>query len=1027
MAWRFKASKYKNAFLAPAKKNDWIHDIDVGEIRTALNPSIAASSAYVVFSQEGKGSGCVGIVDAGAFVDCDPPPSDRPTLPGAVEIFNPHLHQQVTCLDFSPFDDGLLATGSEDSMVKLWHLKDDRVTPECLFIPVPETKVEAVKFNSACDFLLTASAGDSIQIIDLVHQKQIQDINGEFCGPVNSMDWNVTGSELALIDQQCRIIVTDPRRKAKGSTHIIDTSLVPNKEAHIVWLADAKLLVTGFDKSRQRVASVHDLKNPSSAVGSTDFGTGIGSLVPLYDSDTEMLFLSARGETGISFAEIASNVPTVRLKAMSDFGTKAACLAPKRSLSVMTGEVNRLYQLSSKALIPLNFIVPRKSYRDFHADLFPPTRAVDSALVPDLWLQGKNIPTLKISLDPAQVKPEEIKYIKLPLNQRKAEAEDKTNIFLKSESEELLKDKIKTSPAGKKNSSNESEVPVQVRTHALTRNDEVRRSAREIRDQFETRTGVQPESNPSTVPGKLPSSVFGTRPVSMEEPRLKDSVRNGAETKPIFSKSVSVREAGHSEESVQDALDKPGEFQRQVSNRKSKTFGRVAKFRHMKGTVPPRAQLYDNLRDLNPSLPTECDGIRGNEERFAVTLRGPSGKILVWSAANTGRLPDTIALLSLINSNSIVDFAWDPFDARRLACATDDCTINIWDVVAAEKEDKRDQPMDRLRRPHGVPEKITLIKWHPTAKNILGVAHANGSIDLWEVATPAKLVLQFQVASSGIWSMEWSPDGRHLAVSSRDGKIRIVDGRNGDILAEGEGFSKGRGARVLWVLGGAFLLLSGFESGSSRVVKIFDVNNLQNGPLKQLEMDVSPSLVIPLYDEDSSTIFLYAKGDTTIHTYEVINEDPYLYPLSPHRSSTPHHGLTLLPKRVVDVKKVEFARALRLTDTTIEPIFFCVPRVKSEYFQDDLFPPTRQLWLPAVNASDWVDGKDGEQPVVMNANAAGDHVRNQPARSVSKESELNPTDKEKQKNVEKSLISTVAVNMRLEQDEMEGVDPKEWE
>jgi hypothetical protein len=61
---------------------------------------------------------------------------------------------------------------------------------------------------------------------------------------------------------------------------------------------------------------------------------------------------------------------------------------------------------------------------------------------------------------------------------------------------------------------------------------------------------------------------------------------------------------------------------------------------------------------------------------------------------------------------------------------------------------------------------------------------------------------------------------------------------------------------------------------------------------------------------------------------QVLNEAPYLYPLSPHRSSTPHHGFTLLPKRVVDVKAVEFARALRLTDSTIEPINFVVPRVK---------------------------------------------------------------------------------------------------
>jgi hypothetical protein len=73
-----------------------------------------------------------------------------------------------------------------------------------------------------------------------------------------------------------------------------------------------------------------------------------------------MLFLSARGETGISFAEIVSNVPNVRSKVICQLGTKAACLAPKRSLGVMNGEVNVVYQLSLKALVPVRFKVPRK-------------------------------------------------------------------------------------------------------------------------------------------------------------------------------------------------------------------------------------------------------------------------------------------------------------------------------------------------------------------------------------------------------------------------------------------------------------------------------------------------------------------------------------------------------------------------------------------------------------------------------------------------------------------------------------------
>ena len=112
--------------------------------------------------------------------------------------------------------------------------------------------------------------------------------------------------------------------------------------------------------------------------------------------------------------------------------------------------------------------------------------------------------------------------------------------------------------------------------------------------------------------------------------------------------------------------------------------------------------------------------------------------------------------------------------------------------------------------------------------NILAVAHIDGSIDIWNaVDSDSQLAFQFLEAGngSGVWSMEWSPDGKHLAVLSRDGKLRVLDGRSGDVVAEGDGFSKGRGARVVWVLGGAMLLLSGFETGSARVVKVREKTN----------------------------------------------------------------------------------------------------------------------------------------------------------------------------------------------------------
>ena len=81
---------------------------------------------------------------------------------------------------------------------------------------------------------------------------------------------------------------------------------------------------------------------------------------------------------------------------------KGACLVPKRALDVMSGEVNRVLQMANTSIIPITWQVPRKSYRDYHADIYPDTPGPEAAMGPENWLGGANIAPAKISLDPAK-------------------------------------------------------------------------------------------------------------------------------------------------------------------------------------------------------------------------------------------------------------------------------------------------------------------------------------------------------------------------------------------------------------------------------------------------------------------------------------------------------------------------------------------------------------------------------------------------------------------------------------------------
>lgn len=104
MAWRFKASKYKNAAPIVPKPEACIRDICVGSYQTYGN-NICASAAFMAFNWEHVGSSMAVL----PLDDCGRKSKTMPLL---------HAHSDtITDMEFSPFHDGLLLTGSQDSLV----------------------------------------------------------------------------------------------------------------------------------------------------------------------------------------------------------------------------------------------------------------------------------------------------------------------------------------------------------------------------------------------------------------------------------------------------------------------------------------------------------------------------------------------------------------------------------------------------------------------------------------------------------------------------------------------------------------------------------------------------------------------------------------------------------------------------------------------------------------------------------------------------------------------------------------------
>ncbi|TMS15500.1 Coronin-7 [Larimichthys crocea] len=374
--------------------------------------------------------------------------------------------------------------------------------------------------------------------------------------------------------------------------------------------------------------------------------------------------------------------------------------------------------------------------------------------------------------------------------------------------------------------------------------------------------------------------------------------------------------------------------------------GPMSKFRHIKGTVMHRDTHITNMRGLNLTTPGECDGFCVNRHRVAVPLAISGGQIAclrdvipLLSSLSLAECQDT-ALPTIQNSVNVVDFAWDPFDTHRLAVAGDDAKIRVWQV-----------PEGGLKETLTEPDLILQVR-------------------LWNLESGDEVKI-LTGHEEQIFGMAWSPDGKLLATVCKDGKVRIYDPRKSTApVQEGPGPEGHRGARVVWVCDGKYLLVSGFDSRSERALYLYSADSLSTGATASTLMGVAPSTLIPFYDPDTSVIILTGKGDTRVHIYEIVPDAPHFIECSSYHSQEPHKGLAFLPKTECNVRDVEIARgpnshqdkhrASGLFGATGQGEATTPPSGSKEFFQDDLYIDTAVCWEPALTASAWLSGINGK-------------------------------------------------------------------
>ena len=386
---------------------------------------------------------------------------------------------------------------------------------------------------------------------------------------------------------------------------------------------------------------------------------------------------------------------------------------------------------------------------------------------------------------------------------------------------------------------------------------------------------------------------------------------------------------------------------------------RYTKFRNIAGKPFMRNTHFEELR-INPN----CGRlVCANAENVAFPWQGPGGRVIVLKLARPGgRVAADTPFLE--HGSEIADMAWSPFDDALLATGGEDAHVKLWRIPAGGlAANRRDADIDLA----GHYRRVCTVGFHPTAANLLVSSAMDLAVRLWDVAAAEPAVLEIAGQhTDAVTSTAWSWDGRLLATAARDTRLRIFDPRAGPAaVAQTVAHDGAKGFRAVWCGRRGLLATCGFSRSSERTVALWDPRRLDAHIASRL-LDTQSGALAASYDADIDLLVVGGRGDGLTRFFEVTAEPPHLHPLTEYQTLTPSADYDLLPKRALDVRRCEVVEMVRLfgsPPSTVERIAFCVPRTRMEYFQDDIYPPTRAA-EPALAAADWLAGANTEPRLV---------------------------------------------------------------
>lgn len=201
---------------------------------------ICGNDKFTAFAWERKG--CVAVL----------PSYDYKRLPFEFPMIKGHKGG-ITSMEFSPFQDRLLATGCEDGMVRCFVIDEGGIKADIMEADVEleehARKVLAMNWhNSVENLMATSSVDKTVKVWDVNQADTAFSLNMD--GAVTQMQWGPNGDVLGcMVKDTVELALIDPRDESSKLS--VKTNMSARYQ-RMQWINEDSIMTFGFNNMNKR-------------------------------------------------------------------------------------------------------------------------------------------------------------------------------------------------------------------------------------------------------------------------------------------------------------------------------------------------------------------------------------------------------------------------------------------------------------------------------------------------------------------------------------------------------------------------------------------------------------------------------------------------------------------------------------------------------------------------------------------------------------------------------------------------------